>query len=147
VLYTTSVDSRIAAQTLTALRDFAIQQGWTVTHEAYGLAPLTVPARRRTGWRTVERLLVTDEVAGLAVPADYEAASTPAGQSALHAWLLSLPAFAAYLHTGRHSIPPSATPPTSRAPFAPHPSDRQWDHSWAMTRRACANSATTPVCG
>ncbi|MCZ4604459.1 hypothetical protein O3S80_12030 [Streptomyces sp. Lzd4kr] len=49
VLYTTSVNSAIALQTLASLRDFAEQQCWSVAHEAYDLAPILIPARRRTG--------------------------------------------------------------------------------------------------
>ncbi|MER5218598.1 ATP-binding protein [Streptomyces sp. NPDC002838] len=133
VLYTTSVDSRIAVQTLAALRDFASQQGWTVTREAYDLAPLHFPARRRTGWRTVERLLATGEVAGLVVPAEHEVAITTAEQTALREWLLSLPAFAAYPHAGHHgTIEPGDKPSGAPVSVLTAPLDREWSRSYAM---------------
>ncbi|MFI6341078.1 hypothetical protein [Streptomyces sp. NPDC050535] len=121
VLYTTSPTSQTAAHTLAALRDFAEQQGWTVAHEAYDLAPLHVALRLRTGWRTVERTLATGESDGLLAPSEHEVATTPAEQTALRGWLLSLPAFAAYPHAG---APGSAV----TAPI-----DREWSHSYAMT--------------
>ncbi|WP_180686612.1 ATP-binding protein [Streptomyces gossypiisoli] len=135
VLYTTSVDSRIADRTLATLRDFATQQGWTVTHEAYDLAPLHLPARLRTGWRTVEHLLATGEAAGLVVPAEHEVATTPAEQTALREWLLSLPAFAAYPHAGHHrALPPVNDPSDAPAPVSvlTVPVDREWSQSYAM---------------
>ncbi|MGW4984256.1 hypothetical protein [Streptomyces mirabilis] len=49
VLYTCTIDSRIATTTLTVLHAFAAERGWTIAYEAYDLAPLHVPARRRTG--------------------------------------------------------------------------------------------------
>ncbi|WP_314223558.1 ATP-binding protein [Streptomyces zaehneri] len=133
VLYTTSINSRIAVQTLATLRNFAEQQGWTVTHEAYDLAPLHIPARQRTGWRTVERLLATGEAAGLVVPAEHEVATTPAEQRELREWLLSLLAFAAYPHAGHHET----LPPVTEASGGPEavltvPVDREWSRSYAM---------------
>jgi hypothetical protein len=134
VLYTTSVNSRIATQTLAALRDFAERQGWTVAHEAYDLAPLHIPARLRTGWRTVQRLLAAGEAAGLVAPAEHEVATTPAEQRALREWLLSLPAFAAYPHTAHHLASPSAEQASGTSePVLTAPVDREWSHSYAMT--------------
>ncbi|MFI9616880.1 hypothetical protein ACIHCM_35285 [Streptomyces sp. NPDC052023] len=134
VLYTTSVDSRIAVRTLATLRDFATQQGWTVTHEAYDLAPLHLPARLRTGWRTVEHLLATGEAAGLVVPAEHEVATTPAEQTALREWLLSLPAFAAYPHAGHHrTLPPVSEPSDAPVSVLTAPVDRERSQSYAMT--------------
>jgi hypothetical protein len=134
VLYTTSVHSRIAVQTLTSLRDFAERQGWTVAHEAYDLAPIHIPARSRTGWRTVERLLATGEAAGLVVPAEHEVAATPAEQRELREWLMSLPAFAAYPHAGHHrTLPPVNEPTDAPASVLTAPVDREWSQSYAMT--------------
>jgi hypothetical protein len=131
VLYTTSVNSRIAVQTLTSLRDFAERQGWTVAHEAYDLAPIHIPARSRTGWRTVEQLLATGEAAGLA---EHEVAATPAEQRELREWLMSLPAFAAYPHAGHHrTLPPVNEPTDAPASILTAPVDREWSQSYAMT--------------
>ncbi|MEU0896787.1 hypothetical protein [Streptomyces massasporeus] len=134
VLYTTSVDSRIAVRTLATLRDFVTQQGWAVTHEAYDLAPLHLPARLRTGWRTVEHLLATGEAAGLVVPAEHEVATTPAEQTALREWLLSLPAFAAYPHAGHdRTLPPVSGHSDAPVSVLTAPVDREWFQSYAMT--------------
>ncbi|MEU9662827.1 ATP-binding protein [Streptomyces chartreusis] len=134
VLYTTSVNSAIALQTLASLRDFAEQQGWNVAHEAYDLAPIHIPARRRTGWRTVEQLLVSGEAAGLVAPAEHEMATTHAEQRELREWLLSLPTFAAYPHAGRHSAPLPVDRPTGAPDCALTTAvDREWSHSYAMT--------------
>ncbi|MFF7928183.1 hypothetical protein ACFZDP_45030 [Streptomyces mirabilis] len=76
-LYTTSVNSRVAAVTLAALAEFTTRQGWTVVHQAYGFTPLHVPARLRTGWRTVAQLLDRGRAAGLVVPAEHEIARNP----------------------------------------------------------------------
>ncbi|MET9759964.1 ATP-binding protein [Streptomyces sp. NPDC006372] len=134
VLYTTSVNSRIAVQTLTSMRDFAEQRGWTVTHEAYDLAPLHIPARSRTGWRTVQQLLATGEAAGLVVPAEHEVATTPAEQRELREWLLSLSAFAAYPHAGHHrTLPPVNEPADAPVSVLTAPVDREWSQSYAMT--------------
>ncbi|MFF6979392.1 hypothetical protein ACFZAV_16970 [Streptomyces sp. NPDC008343] len=134
VLYTTSVNPRIALQTLTSLRNFAEQQGWTIAHEAYDLAPIHVPARSRTGWRTVEQLLAAGETAGLVVASEDEVAITAAEQRQLHDWLLSLPAFAAYPYAG----PARTLPPVNKISDAPvsilsAPVNREWSRSYAMT--------------
>ncbi|WP_316779736.1 ATP-binding protein [Streptomyces sasae] len=136
VLYTTSVNSRIAIQTLASLRDFAEEQGWTVAYELYDLAPLHFPARLRTGWRTVAHLLATGEAAGLVAPAEREVATTPAEQTALRDWLLKLPAFAAYPHTRHHTMLPAVdefagTPELSGLTA---PVDREWSRPYPMTR-------------
>ncbi|MFG2386707.1 ATP-binding protein [Streptomyces avermitilis] len=129
-LYTTSVNSRVAVHTLGALAEFAAQQGWTVVHEAYDLAPLHVPARLRTGWRSVTQLLDTGKAAGLVVPAEQEIARNPREQSALREWLLSIPAFAAYPHAGHHtaSLPPANATSGSGAPV-----DRERIRSYSLT--------------
>lgn len=133
VLYTTSVNSRIATQMLAALRDFAEQQGWTVAHEAYDLAPLHIPAGLRTGWRTVQRLLARGEATGLVAPAEHEVATTPAEQRALREWLLSLPAFAAYPHAAHHIARPSAEQASGTSESVlTTPVDREWSRSYAM---------------
>ncbi|MEU1592857.1 ATP-binding protein [Streptomyces sp. NPDC005708] len=112
-LYTTSADSRMAAQTLTALRDFALRQGWSVELEAYDLAPVDVPAWRRTGWRTVERALAAGAAAGLIVPTEHEVARNPGEQEALRTWLLKVPAFAAYPDSSLQRAEPPAGSATS----------------------------------
>lgn len=130
VLYTTSVDSRIAVRTLAPLRDFATQQGGPsrMRHTIWRRSTY------RPGWRTVEHLLATGEAAGLVIPAEHEVATTPAEQTALREWLLSLPAFAAYAHAGHHRL----LPPVSDSSDAPvsvltAPVDREWSQSYAMT--------------
>ncbi|MEV5516075.1 hypothetical protein AB0L50_24705 [Streptomyces flaveolus] len=70
VHYTASTHPRTVPRTLAALRDFAARQGWNPTREVYDLAPPHIPARQRTGWRTVERLLTTGQVTGLVAPAE-----------------------------------------------------------------------------
>ncbi|MBK3643029.1 hypothetical protein [Streptomyces sp. MBT33] len=125
-LYTTSVSSRVASQTLGALADFAAQQGWTVVHHAYDLAPLHFPAHLRTGWRTVAQLLDTGAAAGLVVPAEQEIARNPIEQNALRSWLLGIPAFAAYPHAGHHRAEP--LPASLGAPV-----DREWCRTYALT--------------
>ncbi|MFF7887785.1 ATP-binding protein [Streptomyces sp. NPDC020794] len=128
-LYTTSVNSRVATVTLAALADFATRQGWTVMHQAYDLTPLHVPARLRTGWRTVARLLDSGRAAGLVVPAEYEIARNPSEQNALRAWLLRIPAFAVYPHARHHG----PTPPPAGATPPGAPVDRAWCRSYALT--------------
>ncbi|MCX4426069.1 ATP-binding protein [Streptomyces mirabilis] len=125
-LYTTSVNSRVAAVTLAALEDFATRHGWTVVHQAYDLTPLHVPARLRTGWRTVAQLLDNGRAAGLVVPAEYEIARTPSEQNALRAWLLRIPAFAVYPHARHHGPTPQYLGPGA-------PVDRAWCRSYALT--------------
>ncbi|WP_143076782.1 hypothetical protein [Streptomyces sp. MUSC 14] len=111
------------------MREFAAQQGWSVAHEVYDLAPLRVPARLRTGWGTVMRLLAMGQVRGLVAAAEREVAGTRAEQTALRAWLLGLPAFAAYPHTTRHATSPTADMPT---PHRSAPVDREWSQSYVM---------------
>ncbi|MFF2128689.1 ATP-binding protein [Streptomyces olivochromogenes] len=131
-LYTTTVNSRVAAVTLAALADVATRQGWTIVHQAYDLTPLHVPARLRTGWRTVAQLLDTGRAAGLVVPAEHEIARTPSEQNALRAWLLRIPAFAVYPHARHHGPPPA---PAGATPFLEPgaPVDRAWSRSYALT--------------
>jgi hypothetical protein len=126
-LYTTSVNSRVASLTLAVLAEFATQQGWSVAHEAYDLAPLHVPARLRTGWRSVAHRLDTRTVVGVVVPAEHEIARNPREQSALHQWLLGIPAFAAYPYAGRQ------TPLDDQFAGPGAPVDRQWRRSYALT--------------
>ncbi|MGW2613173.1 ATP-binding protein, partial [Streptomyces mirabilis] len=104
----------------------------TVVHQAYDLTPLHVPARLRTGWRTVAQLLNNGSAAGLVVPAEHEIARNPSEQNALRAWLLRIPAFAVYPHTRHHGPPP---PPTGATPFPGPgtPVDRTWSRSYALT--------------
>ncbi|MFE2839260.1 ATP-binding protein [Streptomyces mirabilis] len=134
-LYTTSVNSRIAAVTLAALADFATRQGWTVAHQAYDLTPLHVPARLRTGWRSVAHLLDTGRAAGLVVPAEHEIARNPSEQNALRAWLLRIPAFAVYPHARPHgpTPPTTGTTPFPGFPGPSAPVDRAWCRSYALT--------------
>jgi hypothetical protein len=106
VLYTSTLDSQIAVRTLTVLHDFASRQGWTVAHELYDLAPLDLPRRRRTGWRTVERILTEGKAGGVVAPAEQEIAWHPGDRTALRVWLLGLSAFAAYPLTSRISTQP-----------------------------------------
>ncbi|MFD8131848.1 hypothetical protein FNV62_00565 [Streptomyces sp. RLB3-17] len=131
-LYTTSVKSRVAAVTLAALAEFTTRQGWTVVHQAYGLTPLHVPARLRTGWRTVAQLLDRGRAAGLVVPAEHEIARNPSEQNALRAWLLRVPAFAVYPHARHHgpTPPPTGTTPP---PGPGAPVDRAWCRPYALT--------------
>ncbi|MFD9515060.1 hypothetical protein [Streptomyces mirabilis] len=117
-LYTTRVNSRVAAVTLAALADFATRQGSTVVHQAYDLTPLHVPARLRTGWRTVAQLLDTGRAAGLVVPAEHEIARNPSEQNALRAWPLRIPAFV-YPHARRQRPRP---PVQHRSRDPAHPS-------------------------
>lgn len=131
-LYTTCVNSRVAVRTLEILAVFAARQGWTVVHEAYDLAPIHVPARLRTGWRSVTHLLDTAEAAGLVVPTEQEIARNPSEQRALRAWLLSIPAFAAYPNAGHYGT----TLPSAGAtrPLPPGDSvDRHYCRSYALT--------------
>jgi hypothetical protein len=133
VLYTTSLSSRTAGRTLASLREFAGQRGWAVAHEVYDLAPLRVPARLRTGWCTVMRLLAMGQVTGLVAPAEREVAGTRAEQTALREWLLGLPAFAAYPRTTRHPTSPAAAMPTGvPGPHRSAPVDREWSQSYVM---------------
>ncbi|MFJ9381123.1 hypothetical protein [Streptomyces sp. NPDC101455] len=127
VLYTCTFTSQIATTTLAALHAFAAERGWTIQHEAYDMAPLHVPARLRTGWRSAAHLLDTGEVAGLVVPAEYEIARNPREQGALRQWLLSVPAFAAYPYAGRQ------TPLDDQLALPGAPVDRQWRRSYALT--------------
>ncbi|MGR3875621.1 ATP-binding protein [Streptomyces graminifolii] len=129
VLYTTSINSRVAAVTLAALAEFAAQQGWTVLHEAYDLAPLHVPARVRAGWSSVAHLLTTGTVTGLVVPAEHEIARTSSEQIALRRWLQEIGAFAAYPHARRHG-PPAFD---DRLAGPGSPVDREWSRSYALT--------------
>jgi hypothetical protein len=103
--------------------------GESVVHEAYDLAPLHVPARQRTGWRSIAHLLDTGAVAGLVVPAEHEIARNPSEQSALRQWLLSIPAFAAYPHAGRHQAPP---PLDDRLAGPGARVDRKWRRPYAL---------------
>ncbi|OIK06446.1 hypothetical protein BIV23_08020 [Streptomyces monashensis] len=133
MLYTTSLSSRAAGQTLASLREFAAQQGWAVAHEVYDLAPLRIPARLRTGWCTAMRLLAMGQVTGLVAPAEREVAGTHAEQTALREWLLGLPAFAAYPHTTRHTtLPTSDMPAGAPEPDRSAPVDREWSQSYVM---------------
>ncbi|QIY93062.1 ATP-binding protein [Streptomyces sp. S1D4-11] len=101
-------------------------------HEAYDLTPLHVPARLRTGWRSVAQLLDTGRAAGLVVPAEHEIARNPSEQNALRAWLLGIPAFAVYPHARRHGpTPPPAG--ATRLPGPGAPVDRAWCRSYALT--------------
>jgi anti-sigma regulatory factor (Ser/Thr protein kinase) len=129
VLYTTTLDPRVAVHTLTALADVATRQGWTVVHQAYDLAPLHVPARLRTGWRSVAQLLDSGEAVGLIVPAEQEIVRTRSERAALRAWLQSLAAFAVYPHAGdqRSSLHPVG---------AGAPVDRSWGRSYALARES-----------
>ncbi|MFD7603395.1 ATP-binding protein [Streptomyces mirabilis] len=131
-LYTASVNSRVAAVTLAALAEFATRRGWTVVHQAYDLTPLHVPARLRTGWRSVAQLLDTGRAAGLVVPAEHEIARNPSEQNALRAWLLRIPAFAVYPHARHHRPTP---PPNSATPLLGPgaPVDRAWCRSYTLT--------------
>lgn len=97
VLYAISDHTSTAVVTLTSLRAFAARQGFNVVHEVYDLTSLHVPARRRAGWRTVERVITSRRAAGLVAPAANHISAVPAQQSALRRWLLSVSAFAAYL--------------------------------------------------
>ncbi|WP_406490610.1 hypothetical protein OHB06_00960 [Streptomyces sp. NBC_01604] len=132
-LYTTSVNSRVAVRTLETLAEFAARQGWTVVHDAYDLAPLHVPARLRTGWHSVAQLLDTGTATGLVVPSEQEIARNPSEQTALRAWLLGIPAFAAYPHAGHHqaALPPAAVTPPLGGPGVPV--DREWRRTYALT--------------
>lgn len=97
VLYAISDHTSTAVVTLASLRAFAARQGFNVVHEVYDLTSLHVPARRRAGWRTVERVITSRRAAGLVAPAANHISAVPAQQSALRRWLLSVSAFAAYL--------------------------------------------------
>jgi hypothetical protein len=125
VLYTCTLDARVATSTLTVLHAFAAERGWTVEHAAFDLAPLHVPARLRTGWRSVAHLLDTRAAVGLVVPTEHEIARNPSEQIALREWLLSIPAFAAYPH---------AAPPLADRLAAPGvPIDRKWTRTYALS--------------
>ncbi|WP_409239734.1 ATP-binding protein [Streptomyces sp. PA5.6] len=99
LLYTSTVDSRTAHSTLSALHRAATAapRGWTVVHELYDLAPTNQPRHRRTGWLTAVQLLTDGTANGLIAPAEQEIAWFPADRAALRAWLLGLSAFAVYL--------------------------------------------------
>lgn len=133
VLYTSSCDSTIAVSTLTVLSDFAVRKGWTVVQELYDLAPLDVPRRRRTGWRTVEQILTNGEAAGLVAPAEQEIAWHPGDRTALRVWLLGVPAFAAYPQAGRHSSPRMRSDVGGRAAAVPVPINAPVDRHWARS--------------
>ncbi|MER6205958.1 hypothetical protein [Streptomyces sp. NPDC001642] len=128
VLYTSSVNSRVAGRAIAALAEFAAQQGWTTVHEAYDLAPLHVPARLCTGWRTVTHLLDTGAAAGLVVPAEHEIARTAGEQTALRQWLLNIPAFAAYPYAGRQGPHPL----DARLAGPGAPVDRKWTRPYPL---------------
>lgn len=142
-IYTTSVDPRIVGQTLAKLAEYAADQGWTVVHEAYDLAPLHVPAHLRTGWRSITQLLNTGTAAGLVVPAEHEIARNPSEQSALRQWLLSIPAFAAFPHAGSLHAPASLIGASV---------DRGWHRSYPLISaslrrlRHAARMALTMLC-
>ena len=136
VLYTDTFDSHIAAKTLDVLGDFAHAQGWTVVHELYDLAPLDTPRRRRTGWRTVEHVLMTGAADGLVAPAEQEIAWHPGDRTALRVWLLGLSAFAVYPQAGqRHAGHEHDTADGQTVLSAVGaPIDRQWSRSYILDR-------------
>lgn len=136
VLYTCTFDSQVAANALSALRDFAAHQGWAAVHEIYDLAPLDTPRRRRIGWLTVERALARGEATGLLAPSEQEIAWHPGDRTALRVWLLGVPAFAAYPQAGaRHSVTThdEATAEMAQS-IVSAPVDRQWSRSYALDR-------------
>ncbi|MDN3026026.1 ATP-binding protein [Streptomyces sp. S.PB5] len=116
-LYTSSQDSGAATRALSALRGFAVRQGWRVVHEAYDLAPPVSPPQHRVGWRTTRRLLATGTAVGLVVPSEHEIAEHLGDRTALRTWLLSIPAFAVFPdgRTGPHT-----------------PDEHPWHRSYAL---------------
>ncbi|HKR50962.1 MAG TPA: hypothetical protein VJT72_15535 [Pseudonocardiaceae bacterium] len=96
MLYTCGFASPAAVSALSVLCDVAVREGWAVVGEAYDLAPLDTPRRRRIGWRSVERVLAGGWATGLLAPAEQEIAWYPGDRTAWRGWLLNMPAFAAY---------------------------------------------------
>ncbi|GHE14791.1 ATP-binding protein [Streptomyces alanosinicus] len=132
VLYTRAFTSQIASHTLMALQDFAVQQGWTVVHEVYDLAPLESARRHRTGWRTVERALVRGEATGLLAPAEQEIAWYAGDRVALRVWLLGIPAFAVYPQAGSCLRTPDTAGAVALPSGAGAPVDRQLSRSYPL---------------
>ncbi|MFE9647489.1 hypothetical protein ACFYO0_25900 [Streptomyces sp. NPDC006365] len=134
VLYTANSDSQIATKSLTALRDFARAQGWTIVHELYDLAPLDTPRRHRAAWCTVERALHAGEANGVVAPAEQEIAWNPGDRPALRVWLLGIPAFAVFPQVGqRRAVHEHNEAGADTAPSAAGaPVDREWFRSYRL---------------
>ncbi|MDV9169829.1 hypothetical protein R6V09_06720 [Streptomyces sp. W16] len=134
VLYTCTFDSAVAAKALSALSDFAERRGWTVVHELYDLAPLDSPRRHRTAWRTVEHALAGGGATGIVAPAEQEIAWYPGDRTALRAWLLGVPAFAAYPQARRWEKERTYDVAAATTVFTDvgAPVDRQWSRSYPL---------------
>lgn len=134
MLYTAGAQAPAAHRTLAALRHFAVLRGWHVVHEAHDPVPLHVPARQRTGWRSVERVLVARRATGLVIPALHEVTTDPARQTALRRWLRRLPAFTASPRaTDRATRPPGTGRAAAPEPGPGVPAARAWSRSYART--------------